>query len=161
MIAYPLHGISNVCERSLVTPFRRDDTLRVFWLQRNPPANSNIKKKSGTVKEHNLNPFDFWEKARTCRARCAVIFSPITQHRASSGAPKIKRRSLNDNNFSTDGYFKEIPEQRKVGLFFTRVPGVFVTFCGQKVKRERLEIEYTIKAVRLKTAFKYKGGQMK
>ena len=73
----------------------------------------------GTVKEHNLNPFDFWKEARTCRARCAVIFFSITQHRVSSGAPKIKRNSLNDNNFSTDGYFKEIPEQRKVGLFFT------------------------------------------
>ena len=88
----------------------------------------------GTVKEHNLNPFDFWKEARTCRARCAVIFFSITQHRVSSGAPKIKRNSLNDNNFSTDGYFKEIPEQRKVGLFFTLCRVLWYFLSAQKVQ---------------------------
>jgi hypothetical protein len=35
------------------------------------------------------------------------------------------------------------------------VPGVFATFCGQKVERERLQIEYTTKEARLKTAEEY------
>ncbi|MBO7271272.1 MAG: hypothetical protein J6U89_00165, partial [Bacteroidaceae bacterium] len=31
------------------------------------------------------------------------------------------------------------------------MPGVFATICGQKVERERLQIEYTTKEIRLKT----------
>ena len=102
--------------------------LLVVSISRSNPLND------GTVKEHNLNSFDFWKEARTCRARCAVIFCLITQHRASSGAPKIKRNSLNDNNFSTDGYFKEIPEQRKVGLFFILCRVLWYFLSAQKVQ---------------------------
>ena len=48
-------------------------------------------------------------------------------------------------------------EQRTGVTCSTRVPGVFRSFCAQKEHKERLQIKYTTKEVRLKTAFKYKG----
>ena len=68
--------------------------------------------------------------------------------------PRLERKTQAANDVRPSAHMMW-HEQRTGVTCSTRVPGVFATFCGQKVEKERLQNEYTIKEVRLKTAEEY------
>ena len=68
--------------------------------------------------------------------------------------PRLERQTQATNDVRPSAHIMW-HEQRTGVACETRVPGVFATFCGQKVERERLQIEYTTKEARLKTAEEY------
>ena len=65
---------------------------------------------------------------------------------------------MSDKQQPTEGCCLQLLSIRLLWLILS-VPGVFATFCDQKVERERLQNKYTTEAVRLRTALKFKGGE--
>ena len=70
---------------------------------------------------------------------------------ASSFVPEIGTADTSDKRRSTE-CSHDVARAKNGSDLLNPCAGSFCNFCGQKVEKERLEIEYTTKAVRLKTA---------